>query len=88
MMLTKAVEAAREGLVQARVWIDHRGALEIVNYAIAALPEKPMTEAELIDLVYNALDKAGGTMRGPWYSAAQIAIKELKAANVLYCEEK
>lgn len=87
MTLTKAVEAAREALKRNIVCMEGNldGSAMIhaeTKQALAALPEKPMTEQEIHDLVYPDIlafiDKEELT----------IVIRALKAANVLYVEEK
>lgn len=92
MTLTKAVEAARDGLVQARVWIDHRGALEIVNYALAALPDQPMSKDELSEIISKVWAEMAheASRRMETLTAKDIiylCIQTMKKANVLYVGE-
>lgn len=90
MTLTKAIEAARVAMARATShlgWSNNakKAAVEL-NQALAALPDKPMTEDQLEGKIGNtiAFYKADGNS----YFIARKIIQKLKSDNVLYIEEK
>lgn len=100
MTLTKAIDAAREALKHASavLFLDHfykepkipavKAAYDIVDKALAALPDKPMTEDEIDALIRYEVCNNGDLRLGVNVDkCVESIITALKAANVLYVEE-
>lgn len=101
MTLTKAIEAARDLLIKVKsggyngdvtvknditfmewVTLTKTQRIELAEQALAALPDKPMAEVQIFDLIDDATKI---TLEG---ETIHEIIRALKAANVLYVEEK
>lgn len=88
MTLTSAIEAAREAMTNATGWMhmkDKTFHVEKMEKALAALPDKPITENEIFEIIMacNKWNDGGLVLS----NNARNIIRALKAANVLYCED-
>lgn len=92
MTLTKAIEGAREALTNLKKYqkpmnkvgreffkgLAHQN--DLLDNALAALPDKPMTESELVNILkLEFINKTPSPLN---------IIRALKDANVLYVKEK
>jgi hypothetical protein len=80
MTLSKAIEAAREAFIEIKGRTGRQVILYHADKALAALPEKPMTEDEVILLIKAST----GTL---FDHEARNIIHALRAANVLFVKE-
>lgn len=88
MTLTKAVEAAKQHNLNALryVTIEHlSGIADEIEQALAALPDKPMSEDEIQSVIFFHFANSGIGI-----DSGQICevIKAMKSANVLYVSEE
>lgn len=82
MILTKAIEAAREALSDSTIY-NPMGTVNRIEKALAALPDKPMTEDEIAKIIQRIVKMDFGSG-----ITAHKIIEALKAANVLYVEDE
>lgn len=90
MTLTKVVEAVREALNEA-VDADPNGvAWDALTKALAALPDKAMTEEEILKMIAPKIVGVGqcGILYETGLDMVRDILRALKAANVLYVSEE
>lgn len=95
MTLAKAIEAARESLTLVEDCfrlskegkpVPQQHLRDVCSGALAALPDKPMTEDEIFEVIMSSNEWNDGGCILP--DNARKIIRALKAANVLYVEDK
>lgn len=71
------------------IWAHADKPMNEIDRAFSALPDKPMTEDEIFSILFYLKDDSGQYLfRGTSALGARAVIRALKAANVLYVEDK